>query len=91
MIETSRKTIDKVNTYQPGYLTSTLFFACNLLIIMMLLALVQGCSLHQRPLCGFWLDILPQIRTCSLRSSVNYAFGREHESGAKSLSQSSAN
>ena len=48
---------------------------------------VRSCSLYHRPLCGFWLDILPQIRTCSLRRRGIYDFGREHESGAKSLSQ----
>ena len=29
---------------------------------------VQGCSLHHCPLCGFWLDILPQISPHRSRS-----------------------
>ena len=59
MIETSRKTIDKVNTYQPGYFTSTRSLACKLLIVMMILSRIQGYSVLHCPLCGF-LGAMPR-------------------------------
>ena len=42
--------------------TSTLSFECEMLMVMTMLVRSRSYSLHHRPLCGFWLDLLPQIR-----------------------------